>query len=193
MKKHYEVYLFRHGKTTYNEKEEFTGWRNPPLTKQGREDAAIIAERLKNKKFGIAIQTRLKRSKDTLKVVLRGHKECKERITDDRMIERNYGALNQETHLKIVRQYGIKHYDNWHRGFDVRPPKGESFADVEKRVRPFIRDLKKLIKKEKTNIAISAHGNSIRLFRKIMKKASKKEAVDWTIPYDNYETYLIKV
>jgi bisphosphoglycerate-dependent phosphoglycerate mutase len=64
---------------------------------------------------------------------------------------------------------------------------------VESRVSSFIKDLIKLIKKEKVNVAISAHGNSIRLFRKIMEKASKEKAIAWTIPYDDYYEYTINV
>ena len=193
MKKTYYLYLFRHGETTYNSKGQFTGFDNPPLTKKGFDDAYILSERLKDKKFNIAIQTPLKRSKDTLKAVLKNHPECKRVLTDARMKERNYGRLNGKTHAQIVQRYGFLQYDKWHRDFNTRPPKGESFADVEKRVKSFIHDLKKLIKKEKTNIAISAHGNSIRLFRKIMTHASKEQSVQWSIPYDNYETHMIEI
>src|SRR3989338_5278565 len=98
MKKSYEVYLFRHGETTYNSKGQFTGFQDPPLTKKGKDDAYILSERLKDKKFNIAIQTPLKRSKDTLKAVLKNHPECKHVLTDARMKERNYGRLNGKTH-----------------------------------------------------------------------------------------------
>ena len=62
---------------------------------------------------------------------------------------------------------------------------------VEKRVKKFIKYLKKFMKKNKVNVAISAHSNSIRLFRKIMEKTSKKEAVGWSIPYDKYFEYSV--
>ena len=186
-----KIYIFRHGQTVYNSKSKFTGFIDSKLTKTGIEDAKIIAERLKNKKFQIAFHTSLSRSKDTLKEVLKYHPECKRLIQDNRIIERNYGKLNSHTHLNIVKKYGPKQYDIWHRSFNLKPPLGESFADVEKRVKSFIHDLTKLMKKEKVNIAISAHGNSIRLFRKIMEKASKEETVKWFIPYDNYYEFTI--
>jgi bisphosphoglycerate-dependent phosphoglycerate mutase len=62
---------------------------------------------------------------------------------------------------------------------------------VEKRVKKFIKYLRKFMKKEKINVAISAHGNSIRLFRKIMEKASKEETVKWFIPYDKVFEYTV--
>ncbi|UCD21134.1 MAG: histidine phosphatase family protein [archaeon] len=192
-KRIYKIYLFRHGRTYDNVEGEFCGWRNSRLVKSGHDDAKIVAQRLKKKHFQVAFHTRLVRSKQTLKHVLKFHPECNVLIQDDRMIERNYGKFNGSTHLKIVKKYSPKKYDFWHRTFKGRPPRGESFADVEKRVRKFIRDLKSFIKRRKVNVAISSHGNSIRLFRKIMEKSSIKESVEWFIPYDDYFEYSIKV
>ncbi|MBD3263304.1 2,3-bisphosphoglycerate-dependent phosphoglycerate mutase [Candidatus Woesearchaeota archaeon] len=188
-----KIYVFRHGQTYYNRDGIFTGWKDSKLTSKGIKEAKIIAKKLKNKKFQVAFRTRLTRSKQTLKEVLKYHPECKKIIEDNRMIERSYGNLEGKHHDTIIKKYGKEQYDKWHRGFDVRPPKGESFADVEKRVKKFITYLKKYIKKHKVNIAISAHGNSIRLFRKIIENATKKQAVKWNIPYTKYFEYTIKV
>ena len=217
-----KIYLFRHGQTTYNRDKRFTGWDDPKLTKLGIKEAKIIAGKLKNKRFDVAFHTRLIRSKQTLNIVLKGHKECKALVEDDRMIERNYGKLNGTTHREFMRNVGNKlcflethghlieeldskgktevenflgeqEFNLIHRGYYVPPPKGESFAMVEKRVNNFIRDLVKMIKREKINVAISAHGNSIRLFRKIMEKATIKDTVSWTIPYDKVFEYNIAV
>ena len=186
-----KIYIFRHGETTYNRDRRFTGFDDPPLTKLGLKQAKIIAKKLKDKNFEIAYQTSLKRSKDTLKEVLRYHSDCKEIITDDRMMERNYGQLNGITHDNFIAQNGQEKFDLIHRGFFEISPAGESFAMVEKRVQSFIDDLIPLVKNEKVNVAISAHGNSIRLFRKIMENASVEETCTWTIPYDDYYEYEI--
>ena len=214
----YKVYLFRHGKTFFNAKGIFTGWKESKLTSEGIGNAKKVAEILKKKKFQVAFQTRLSRSKDTLKYVLKFHPECKKIITDDRMIERSYGILEGTSHKNFIDEIGKKmvdlkiegnaienlsqnerkkvekflgeeEYKTIHRGYNVAVPKGESFADVEKRVKKFIIYLKKFIKKNKVNAAISAHGNSIRLFRKIMEKTSKNKAVGWFIPYDKVFEY----
>jgi len=58
-------------------------------------------------------------------------------------------------------------------------------------MRIFIKDLIKFMRKNRVGVAISASGNSIRLFRKIMEKASEKETCSWTIPYDSYYEYTI--
>jgi bisphosphoglycerate-dependent phosphoglycerate mutase len=184
-----KIYLFRHGQTTYNRDGRFTGLHDAKLTELGKKHALKIASQLKNKKFQVAFHTSLSRSKDTLAPVLKNHSECKTVLEDDRMIERSYGTLAGEKHESVIKKFGEEHYEHWHRGFGDRPPKGESFADVEKRVKPFIKDLIKFMKKDKVNVAISAHGNSIRLFRKIMEKASVKETVKWIIPYDKVFVY----
>ncbi len=212
-----KVYLFRHGQSTFNKTNRFTGWLNPPLTELGKKQAKIIGQKLRGKKFDIAFYTSLRRSKETLRIVLKNHLECQKFIIDDRMIERNYGNLNGTTHDDFIKKIGKKLYDLEvegdlitalnekgrkevekflgekeyeliHRGFNVPPPNGESFAMVEKRVMEFIKDLKKM---KCGNVVISAHGNSIRLFRKIMEKASVEETTKWVIPYDDYFEYVI--
>jgi len=188
----YYIYIFRHGETYYNKNRIFTGWKDSKLTERGIKQAKKVAKILKNKKFKIAIQTSLSRSKDSLKEVLKYHPKCK-KITDDRITERNYGKLNGFHHDTIIKKYGKKQFNLWHRGFSARPPKGESFKDIEKRVKSFIKDLRKLIKKEKTNVVISAHGNSIRLFRKIMEHQPKARVVKWFIPYDKVFVYSLDV
>lgn len=218
--KRYKVYLFRHGKTTYNRDGRFTGSNDAKLTVEGKKHADKIAKQLKNKKIDVAIHTHLSRSKDTLKSVLKFHPECKVILEDDRMIERSYGELQGTTHKQFIKKIGEQSYNlrvhgdaienlepklrneveeilgneeyrAIHRGYKVAAPGGESFADVEKRVKNFIKYLKKYIRKNKVNIAISAHGNSIRLFRKIMERAPRKTATKWFIPYDKVFEYSI--
>ncbi len=190
-KKNLKVYLFRHGETYYNRNGWFTGFIDSKLTPKGRRQAKIIAKKLKNKKFQVAIQTRLSRSKDTLKPVLKYHPECKTILTDDRMIERNYGIYSGTSHKSFIKKYGIKKYNEVHRGWNAKIPKGENFKQVEKRVRPFIKWLRNYMLKNNVSVAISAHGNSIRAFRKIVERSPIKEAVKWFIPYDKVFTYSV--
>ena len=192
-KEAYKIYLFRHGQSKYNESKRFTGWLDIGLTKKGISQAIAIAKKLKNKKIDVAFQTKLSRSKDTLKYILRYHPECKQIITDNRMIERSYGKLEGKYHKTIIKEYGKKQFDIWHRSYDLAPPKGESIKQVEKRVLSFIKDLTKFIKKNKVNVAISAHGNSMRPFRRYFEKLSIKEMMKLENPWDDYFEYEIKV
>ena len=189
----YNIYLFRHGQTYYNKNHIFTGWKDSKLTPLGIKQAKTVARKIKNKKIDVVFQTDLLRSKDTLKEVLKFHPEVKEIITANRMIERSYGNLEGISHEKTIKKYGKKQFEIWHRSYNIPPPKGESFAMVEKRVNIFIKNLIKFIQEEKVNVAISAHGNSIRLFRKIWEKKTKEEAIKWNIPYDKVFTYKIEV
>ena len=180
-----KIYLFRHGQTTFNRDGRFTGFLDAKLTPLGVRQAKTLAQKLKNKKFQIAFHTRHIRTKQTLKHVLKYHPECASILKDNRMIERNYGDLNGTTHSAFIKKIGQKlyklevqgdlihdldsagkkkvkkflgkeEYNLIHRGYNVPPPHGESFAMVEIRVKSFIKYLISLMKKNKVNVAISA-------------------------------------
>ena len=185
--------LFRHGQTYYNKSCRFTGDINSHLTAQGVRDAKKVAEKLKGKIIDYAFHTHLSRSKDTLKYVLRQHPECKRIILDDRMIERDYGLLKGKYHARIIAEYGQKQFDLWHRSYDTKPPGGESVKDVGKRVESFIKDLVIFIKKHKGNVAISAHGNSMRPFRKHFEHLSREKMMQLENPWDDYFAYPIEL
>jgi 2,3-bisphosphoglycerate-dependent phosphoglycerate mutase len=212
------IYLFRHGQTYFNRDHRFTGWKDSKLTSRGIRDAKKVAKKLKSKKFQVAYHSRLSRSKDTLKFVMKFHPECKEVITDDRMIESSYGKLQGKSHKQFVKREGTDSYKtllHWHkidhlngaerkefirktgeaelqiirRSYNIPPPNGESVKMVEKRVNSFVKDLLKKMKKEKVNVAISAHGNSMRPFRKYFEKLTIKQMMKLENPWDDYFEY----
>lgn len=185
------IYLFRHGQSEFNLSKTFTGWLDAKLTPLGIEQAKKLGEMLKDKTINLAITSRLSRAADTLKEILAFHPECKETLVDDRIIERSYGDLSGHTHAETLEKYGQELFDKWHRGWIDKADNGESFADVEVRVQSFIQYLKSNFSSQNLGIAISAHGNSIRLFRKIMENATVEDCVSWTIPYDQYFKYEI--
>ncbi|MEO0281742.1 MAG: histidine phosphatase family protein [candidate division WOR-3 bacterium] len=187
------IYLFRHGKTYFNLAKRFTGWKDSKLSPEGVKNAKTLAKKMKNLKFQVAFCSSLSRSKDTLKYVLKYHPECDRIIVDDRIIERNYGRLQGKYHKSIIEKYGQRQFDIWHRSYGVAPPGGESIKMVEKRVRSFIKDLLKMMKDHKVNVAISAHGNSMRPFRRYFEKLTIKEMMKLENPYDEYFHYTIEV
>ena len=189
----FHIYIFRHGETYYNRSKRFTGWVNSRLTSKGIKQSNVIAEELRKKTFQIAFKTSLSRSSDTLKTVLKYHPECKKVIVDDRMIERSYGNLQRKFHKTVIQKYGKRQFDIWHRSYDVPPPGGESIRMVEKRVLSFINDLIILIKKERVNVVISAHGNSMRPFRRYFENLTIKQMVKLENPYDKYFDYIVKI
>jgi 2,3-bisphosphoglycerate-dependent phosphoglycerate mutase len=186
------IYLFRHGETNFNRSKRFTGLVNSRLTPKGIEQANLIAEKLKEKTFQTAFRTSLSRSSSSLKIVLKYHPECKKVIIDDRMIERSYGDLERKHHKTVIKKYGKKQFDLWHRSYDVPPPRGESIKMVEKRVLSFIEDLLTLMKREKVNVAVSAHNNSMRPFRRYFENLTINEMIALENPYDKYFDYTIE-
>lgn len=187
------IYLFRHGATYYNSHKIFTGWKDVGITKAGVSDAKKVAIKLKNKKIDVGYCSQLKRSKETLDIILKFHPECKRIYVDKRIAERKYGALEGLKHKYVIDKYGIEQYNIWHRSYDVCPPKGESVKMVEKRVNSFIKTLLKRIKRDKVNVAISAHGNSMRPFRRYFEKFTIKKMMKLENPWDDYFCYEVKV
>jgi len=186
------IYIFRHGETSFNRSKRFTGWVNSRLTPEGIEQANLIAEKLRKKEFQIAFKTSLSRSSNSLKIVLRHHPECKRVIVDDRMIERSYGDLERKYHKTVIKKYGKRQFDLWHRFYDVPPPGGESLKMVEKRVLSFVKDLLALMEREKVNVVISAHNNSMRPFRRYFENLTIKQMMALENPYDKYFDYIIE-
>jgi len=187
------IYLFRHGETNFNRSKRFTGRVNSRLTIKGIKQTNFIAELLKEKRFQIAFKTSLSRSSNSLKIVLKYHPECNKIIIDDRMVERSYGDLEKKYHKTIIEKYGKRQFDLWHRSYDIPPPAGESIKMVEKRVLSFVQDLLTLMKTEKANVAISAHNNSMRPFRRYFENLTIKQMMELENPYNRYFDYVIEV
>jgi 2,3-bisphosphoglycerate-dependent phosphoglycerate mutase len=186
------IYIFRHGETYYNRSKRFTGWVDSRLTPKGIEQSKFIAQKLRRKTFQIAFKTSLHRSSDTLKIVLKYHPECKRVITDDRMMERSYGDLERKFHKTVIEKHGKKQFDIWHRSYDIPPPGGESIKKVEKRVLSFIEDLIILMRRERSNVAIAAHGNSMRTFIRHFESLTIKQMMELQIPYTKYFHYTVE-
>src|SRR3989344_7815572 len=110
-----------------------------------------------------------------------------------KVFEDKYGKMPRKTKHKFGEQVAKSIYDIYHRSYDIPPPGGESVKDVEKRVQSFIKDLLKKMKKEKVNVAISAHGNSMRPFRRYFENLSIPKMMSLENPWDDYFEYKIRV
>lgn len=192
-RKYSQIYVFRHGHTSFNELHQFCGWRNSKLTSKGKQDAKIIAKKLNLKKIDIAFHSSLSRSCETLHIVMGRHKECKVVLGDDRLIERCYGDLEGKSHAWFVKKYGEKELHRIRRGYSVKPPGGESIKDVEKRVKSFLKDLLFVCCEYKVNVALSVHGNSMRPLRRYFEKLSVKEMMSLENPWDDVFVYKVRV
>ena len=157
--------LVRHGQSDWNNKNLFTGWENPGLTKKGVEEAHKTGNLLKeeNKNYSYLFTSILDRAINTADIILEelGIGQINV-IRDQALNERDYGELTGLNKDAARKKWGEDQVHIWRRSFDVPPPGGESLKDTAERVIPYFRDkiLPRLI--EDNNILISAHGNSLR-------------------------------
>lgn len=166
-KKYPEIYVFRHGETFDNRNKVFSGKRDSKITEKGKKQARLLVEKLKNKQIDVCVISSLSRSKDTAKIALKGKKVSFE--VDDRIIERDYGKLSGTSKIKILEEDPVMAV-KYRRFYDFAPPGGESMKMVEKRVFEFCDELVKRIRKTGENVAISCHGNSMKMIRYYFEK-----------------------
>lgn len=187
--KYPEIYVFRHGETHDNKNKVFSGWRDSLLTSQGKKQAEILAQKLKEKKIDVCIVSHLSRSKETAEIIFKGRNIPFE--LDDRIIERDYGDLSGTSKEKAMREDFVRTV-KYRRFFDYRPPNGESLKDVTKRVFSFCEDLIKRMRQTKENIAISAHGNSMKAIRLYFEKLPIVEVLVQENPLgQDYAQYVV--
>lgn len=182
-----KLFVFRHAETFDNRDGFFSGWRDSKLTPKGILEAEQIAKQLAEFKIDYAFTSHLKRAKKTLKIALKDHSRIPV-FVDDRLIERCYGLLQGRTKKKVVCEEP-EHYQQYHRGYDVAPPQGESLEMVEKRVQSFLNDLEGWLQQNPGNVAISCHNNSVRPFRKLFEKLNLNQMCTIETPQDRAMIY----
>ena len=157
--------LVRHGQSDWNNKNLFTGWENPGLTKKGVEEAHKTGNLLKeeNKNYSYLFTSILDRAINTAGIILEelGIDQINI-IRDQALNERDYGELTGLNKDAARKKWGEDQVHIWRRSFDVPPPGGESLKDTAERVIPYFRDKILPLLIEDNNILISAHGNSLR-------------------------------
>ncbi len=205
-----KLILLRHGESTWNSENKFTGWTDVDLTDNGKCEAKNAGLLLKkdNIEFDLVYASYLKRAIKTLKICLKElQKSNCEPIYHWRLNERHYGKLQGLNKLETANKYGDEQVLMWRRSYDIPPPKmdindrrhpkydklykdidcqklpdSESLKDTLKRVKPlWINKILPQLKNSK-NILIVAHGNSLRAIVKILKKISNEDIVNLNIP-----------
>ncbi|MDD5750193.1 MAG: 2,3-bisphosphoglycerate-dependent phosphoglycerate mutase [Candidatus Pacebacteria bacterium] len=180
-----KIVLLRHGESVWNRDNMFAGWVDVELSDRGVRQAKEAAVILKKEGFlfDTAFASILKRAVHTLEIVL---KEMNLSdvviIEDERLNERHYGSLQGVNKKEAVRKFGEEQVRKWRRGYEDRPPEGESLADVVERVELCWQE--KIIPaiREGKSILISAHGNSLRALVKILDRLSGSEVEKLNIP-----------
>jgi len=187
--KYPEIYVFRHGETYDNQNKVFSGRRDTKITARGKRQAKILTGKLKNKEIDVCVTSSLIRSKDTATIALKD-KEIKFEI-DDRIIERDYGKLSGKNKFKLTKEDPVKAV-KYRRFYDYPPPGGESGKMVKERVFEFCNELVKRIREEKINVALSTHGNSMKMIRLYFEKLPLVEVLVQENPLGtDYAEYVV--
>lgn len=189
--KYPEIYLFRHGETYDNRNRIHSGHRDSQLTPEGIQQAEVLREKLKGKDIDICIVSSLSRSIDTAKIIFQDRPDIKFE-TDDRIIERDYGDLTGKSKEKLMRE-DLEKSVGYRRGYDVEVPGGENIQQVEERAFPLCDELIERVKQHNVNIAVSAHGNSMRVMRAYFEKMGIVEELTHENPLGvDYAEYIVK-
>ena len=171
--------LMRHGQSTYNLENRFTGELDVPLSPLGIEEAAKAAIKLKDYPVDVAYTSKLQRAIDTLQIILKSRNQNRiEVIETEALNERNYGVLQGLNKSDIIKQYGEARVLEWRRSFYVAPPGGESLKDTSDRVMPFFNSVVRETLKKNKHVLIVAHGNSLRAILKELDALDDKAIAD---------------
>jgi 2,3-bisphosphoglycerate-dependent phosphoglycerate mutase len=206
----HKLVLIRHGESTWNKENRFTGWTDVDLSEKGRQEAKEGGQALKDAgfKFDVAFTSVLKRAIRTLWTVLDEMdlmwipvQRCW------RLNERHYGALQGMNKAETAAKFGDAQVKIWRRSYDVPPPvltpederfpghdpryKGltkeelpltECLKDTVARVLPLWRETIAPAIKSGQNVLIAAHGNSLRALVMYLDQVSEKDILELNIP-----------
>ncbi|MCH8034455.1 MAG: 2,3-diphosphoglycerate-dependent phosphoglycerate mutase [Bacteroidetes bacterium] len=206
----YKVVLLRHGESTWNKANKFTGWTDVDLSEKGIVEAKKAGEVLKKEgyTFDIAFTSVLKRAIRTLWITL---DELDLMwipvIRDWRLNERHYGALQGLNKAETAQKYGEEQIKIWRRSYDTQPPALEKtderypgndprYENLTEKELPLTECLKDTVARfmpywEETiaptiesgkKVLIAAHGNSLRALVKYLDNVSEEEIVGLNIP-----------
>ena len=179
-----QLVLVRHGQSEWNEKNLFTGWRDPDLTAKGIEEARAAGRALKaaQAKFDIGYTSNLQRAQKTCALLLEELQRSDLPVTrHEALNERDYGDLSGLNKDDAREKWGEEQVHIWRRSFDIPPPGGESLKDTAERVLPYFdAEIMPQIKAGQ-NILIAAHGNSLRALVMQLDGLTREEIIDVNI------------
>ncbi len=153
--------LLRHGQSTWNLENRFTGLTNIDLSPLGIIEAQNAGRILKKFTIDLIFTSVLLRAVHTAEIVIEELEKNIQIIQNGALNERNYGDLQGLNKADTSAKYGEEQVQLWRRSFKTKPPNGESLEDTYNRVIPYYNEKIKIELKTK-NILLIAHGNSLR-------------------------------
>jgi len=205
-----KVVLLRHGESTWNKENRFTGWTDVDLSEKGVREAHMAGQALKKEGFvfDVAYTSVLKRAIRTLWLTLDEMDLMWIPVYNSwRLNERHYGALQGLNKSEMAQKFGEEQVLVWRRSYDVPPPalekddprspaKDPRYNNMDKKDIPLTECLKDTVErflpywhdtiapaiKSGKRVLIAAHGNSLRALVKYLDKVSDKDIVSLNIP-----------
>ena len=203
-----KLVLVRHGESTWNKENKFTGWTDVDLSELGRIEAKKAGQSLKerNYNFDICYTSYLKRAINTEELLLNEMGLNIPVVKSWKLNERHYGALQGLNKSETAEKYGEEQVHIWRRSFDIAPPLldendernpkfdetyinvnenlplGESLKDTIKRVIPYYEENILKDMKNGKKVLVVAHGNSLRALVKYIENISDEEIAELNIP-----------
>ncbi len=162
-------FILRHGEALSNKKEIVSCWPEKfrsPLTQKGREQIKSLIERLKKEKIDLIFSSDILRTMETAKIIGKGLGI--EPQYDKRLREYNLGIFNGRP-LAEVRRFFKSEEDR----FKIRPPKGETYTEIEKRILDFLKDIEE--KYSNKTILIISHQIPLMFLEGKLRGFSDKE------------------
>jgi len=206
----YKLVLIRHGESTWNLENRFTGWTDVDLTDTGIEQAKTSGRLLREGgwEFDLCYTSVLKRATRTLWHCLDEMDRTWLPVVHSwRLNERHYGALQGLNKAETAKKFGDEQVLVWRRSYDVPPPalepgdprseRGdiryaklspgqvpltECLKDTVARVLPFWNEAMAPAIRAGKKVLVAAHGNSIRALVKYLDDVSDKDIVGLNIP-----------
>lgn len=155
--------IVRHGQSQWNLENRFTGQTDQPLTNLGKHEAREAGALLKNDCFTIGFTSVLQRAIETMDIILRETGQTDLPIERSAALnERMYGDLQGKNKAEAAEKFGDEQVYRWRRGYEDRPPNGESLADTHARVISYFNQNILPHLQADEDVLIVAHGNSLR-------------------------------
>ena len=180
-----KLILLRHGQSTWNLENRFTGWVDVDLTPQGETEAEEAGKKISLAGIHLdqAFTSVLKRAIETLMICLRAAgQEGLPVEYDEALNERNYGDLQGLNKTETAEKFGEEQVKLWRRSYAVRPPNGESLEDTAARTLPYFETKIIPALKSGKNVLVSAHGNSLRAIVMKLDSLTQEQVIALNIP-----------
>jgi 2,3-bisphosphoglycerate-dependent phosphoglycerate mutase len=188
-----KLVLLRHGESTWNQENRFTGWTDVDLSDRGRAEAQEAGRLLAEGGyvFDVAYTSVLKRAIRTLWAALDALDLLWIPVVKSwRLNERHYGALQGLNKAETAAKHGDAQTKIWRRSYDIPPPPltaaelplTESLKDTVDRFLPYWHDTIAPAIRSGKRVLIAAHGNSLRALVKYLDDLPVSEIVELNIP-----------